>query len=305
MSIIIPPYLRQGDTVGLICPAGYMSAERTQTCIAVLTSWGYKVKVGKTVGHQFHYFSGTDAERLADLQDMLDDSDVHAILCARGGYGTSRIIDDINWKKFKQQPKWIIGYSDITVLHCHLFQRLKTASLHAPMAGAFVDAGGEDAFTLTLKNALSGESLKYEAPFVSSNRTGRATGALIGGNLSLIAHLTGTPSMPDTNGAILFLEDIGEYLYNIDRMLLQLDRAEKLNQLGGLIIGGFTDIKDTTIPFGQNIHELIQNRISTYDFPVAFDFPVSHTNENVALRIGMKHTMVVNNNGTTLKSVSV
>lgn len=302
MSILVPPYPRQGDTVGLICPAGYMSADRTHTCISVLESWGYKVKVGKTVGHQFHYFSGTDTERLADLQDMLDDNEVNAILCARGGYGTSRIIDNVNWKKFKLQPKWIIGYSDVTVLHCHLFQRLKTASLHAPMAGAFADAGGEDNFTLSLKSALSGEALKYEAPFHSFNKTGKATGPLLGGNLSLMAHLTGTISMPDTKGAILFLEDIGEYLYNIDRMLLQLDRAEKLHQLSGLILGGFTDTKDTSIPIGQNIYEIIHNRISKYDFPIAFDFPVSHTHENVTLRVGMQHTLQVKNNGTTLIS---
>lgn len=298
--IIVPPYLRKGDTVGLVCPAGYMAESRVETCVNVLHNWGYRVKMGHTVGNQHHYFSGTDTERLDDLQSMIDDNDVKAILCARGGYGTSRIIDKLNWKKFRKHPKWIIGYSDVTVLNCHLFSQLKTASMHAPMAGAFAEANGEDEYVITLKNALAGENLVYKSPVHSNNRYGNVNGILLGGNLSIMAHLIGTPSMPKLKGAILFLEDVGEYLYSIDRMLVQLERSGKFKEIAGLIIGGFTDLKDTIIPMGQNIYEIIQQRIKPYNFPVAFDFPVSHGRDNVALRVGMNHSFEVNQNGGKL-----
>lgn len=289
--IAIPPYLRKGDTIGLVCPAGYMAAEKTETCIQVLEKWGFRVKTGKTIGNQHHYFSGTDKERLDDLQYMMDDKGVNAILCARGGYGTSRIIDDINWKIYRKNPKWIIGYSDVTVLHCHLYRKLGIASIHAPMAGAFSE--GENEFVLSLKKAITGKNLVYKTKTHELNRIGEAQGPLLGGNLSLLAHLTGTPSIPLLKGAILFIEDVGEYLYNIDRMLLQLDRAGHLKGLAGMIIGGFTDCKDTVTPIGKDAYGLISDRLSKYRFPVAFDFPVSHDKNNVALRVGMMHTLKV------------
>ncbi len=301
--IIVPPYLHKGDTVGLICPAGFMAKERTGTCVKVLQEWGFRVKIGKTVGRQHHYFSGTDAERLADLQDMMDDPEVRAILCARGGYGTSRIIDRVNWSNFKKNPKWIIGYSDVTVLHNHLEKELSTASLHAPMAGAFADANGTDEFTETLEKALKGGRLEYHTRPHPFNRKGTIEGKLIGGNLSLVVHLIGTSSMPDTKGAILFFEDVGEYLYHVDRLLLQMDRAGKLQHIGGMVLGSFTDMKDTVIPFGQTLEEIIFERISGYDFPVAFNFPSGHSPENVALRMGMVHTLTVMENGATLVSM--
>jgi len=297
--IQVPPYLRKGDTIGLVCPAGFMAKEKTDACVEILGKWGFKVIIGKSVGSQYHYFSGTDEERLADLQEMLDNPEIKAILCARGGYGTSRIIDDINWKAFRKNPKWIIGYSDITVLHCHLFQKLGMASVHAPMAGAFAD--GEDEFVLSLKKAITGNELSYTIENHAFNRTGEVSGPLIGGNLSLLAHLTGTPSMPSLKGAILFVEDVGEYLYNIDRMLLQLDRAGKLKNLAGMIIGGFTDCKDTITPIGKTAYELIADRISGYSFPAAFNFPVSHDKFNVALRVGLNHTFKVEHTQVTLK----
>ncbi len=298
MIIRIPPYLRKGDAIGLICPAGFMPKEKTEACMALLTQWGFAPHAGHTVGNQYHYFSGTDEERLADLQAMLDNPDIKAILCARGGYGTSRIIDRVNWSTFRKKPKWIIGYSDVTVLHCHLYSRLKMASLHAPMAGAFAE--GENEFILSLKNALLGRILSYRTESHPFNRKGEATGPLLGGNLSLLAHLTGTSSMPSLKGAILFLEDVGEYLYNIDRMLLQLDRTGKLKDLSGMVIGGFTDCKDTVTPIGKTALELIAERISGYSFPVAFNFPVSHDKNNVALRTGMLHTLKVGKNGSIL-----
>lgn len=289
--IKIPPYLRKGDTIGLVCPAGFMAAEKTDKCISTLEKWGFRVKKGETIGSQYHYFSGTDQERLEDLQSMLDDDKIHAVLCARGGYGTSRIIDEINWKKFRKNPKWVIGFSDVTVLHCHLLRKLGTASLHAPMAGAFSE--GENEFVLSLKKAITGKNLVYKTGTHPMNKPGVANGILLGGNLSLLAHLSGTPSMPQMKGTILFIEDVGEYLYNIDRMLLQLDRAGHLKDLAGMIVGGFTDCRDTVTPIGKTAYELIRDRVAKYSFPVAFDFPVSHEKNNVALRTGTIHQLKV------------
>ena len=266
--------------------------------------WGFKVKIGKTLGNQFNYFSGTDAERLTDLQQMLDDAEVKAILCARGGYGLSRIIDDIDFKRFEKNPKWIIGYSDITILHAHIYTKYKIASLHSPMAAAFNNGGAENEFVQSLRKAITGKLYSYSRDGNFLNREGLAQGELIGGNLSLIIHLIGTVSDFDTRNKILFLEDVGEYLYNIDRMMMQLKRAGKLEELSALIIGGFTELKDTTIPFGQNVYDLIFDKIKEYDYPVCFDFPVSHTDRNYALKIGVKHQLSVTEREVILKELT-
>ncbi|HSC52352.1 MAG TPA: LD-carboxypeptidase [Phnomibacter sp.] len=292
-AITFPPYLKKGNTIGIVCPAGFMPAEKTLQCRKTLEQWGFRVKLGATVGNSFHYFSGTDAERLADMQAMLDDENIHAILCGRGGYGCSRIIDQLDWKKFRKHPKWIIGFSDITVFHNFLYTKQKTASLHAAMANAFNNGGDKKEYVLTLRNALIGKKNTYKIAPHTMNRTGAATGVLLGGNLSILAHQTGTISDINTRGAILFIEDVGEYLYNIDRMLLQLDRAGKLQHLAGLIVGGFSDMKDTTTSFGKTVEEIIQERISNYSFPVCFGFPVSHEEENVALKVGAVYALKV------------
>jgi muramoyltetrapeptide carboxypeptidase len=219
---VIPPYLKKGDTIGIVCPSGYMPYENAATCIDVLQQWGYKVLVGKTLGHQHHYFSGTDEERLADLQFMLDHPEVKAILCGRGGYGLSRIIDQLDFKYFRRHPKWVIGFSDITVLHAHLYHRFNIASMHAPMAAAFNDGGFENEFVQSLRKALHGGAANYSSVPHILDRPGKAEGKLVGGNLSLVAHLAGTKSAFKTKDRILVLEDIGEYLYNVDRMLIQL-----------------------------------------------------------------------------------
>ena len=271
-----------------------MDTEKVQTCIDTLQEWGYQVKVGKTVGsNSKNYFSGTDEERLNDFQQMLDDDEVKAVLCGRGGYGMGRIIDKIDFKKFKKQPKWIAGYSDITVLHSHLYSNYYISSLHTPMAGAFNDGGDKNEFVISLKNVLEGKKIKYSCPPHEFNRKGEAIGELIGGNLALLAHLTGTDSDIKTRGRILFIEDVGEYSYNIDRMLHQLKRSGKLSKLAGLIIGGFTDIKDTERPFGKSVYEIIHDIIKEYDFPVCFDFPVSHTDRNYALKVGVGYKLRV------------
>src|SRR6266700_845111 len=193
--IKIPPYLQPGDTIGIVCPAGYMAREKAQTCVNVLLEWGYAVKTGKTLGGTSdNYFSGTDKERLNDFQQMLDDDEVKAILCARGGYGISRIIDSISFKRFKKNPKWIIGFSDVTILHSHIYTNYKIATLHAPMASAFNDEGYASEFVQSLKSAMEGKKAKYDCATHPFNRRGEAVGELVGGNLSLLAHITGTAS---------------------------------------------------------------------------------------------------------------
>lgn len=292
--IKIPPYLKKSDTIGIVCPAGYMALDKVQTCITTLQEWGYNVKVGKTVGGDSQtYFSGTDEERLADFQQMLDDDEVKTILCGRGGYGIGRIIDKIDFKKFRKQPKWIVGYSDITVLHSHLYSNYYISSLHAPMAGAFNEEGYKNEFVLSLKNVLQGKRIKYSCPAHEFNRKGEAVGELTGGNLALLAHLTGTNSDSKTKGRILFIEDVGEYSYNVDRMLHQLKRSGKLSRLAGLIVGGFTDMKDTERPFGKPVYEIIREMIKEYDYPVCFDFPVSHTDRNYALKVGVGYKLKI------------
>lgn len=297
-----PPYLQKGDTIGITCPAGFMHKERAQVCIDTLQSWGYNVIVGKTLGSDStNYFSGTDKERLNELQQMLDDSTIKAILCGRGGYGAGRIIEQLDFNAFKKNPKWVIGFSDITILHSHIYSNYKISTLHAPMAGAFNEGGAEGEYVLSLKNALEGKKIKYECAVHDFNRKGEAIGELIGGNLALLAHCIGTSSDIKTKGRILFIEDIGEYLYNVDRMLYQLKRSGKLDKLAGLIIGGFTDMKDTERPFGKTVEEIIKETVNEYDYPVCFNFPVSHGKENYALKIGAGYKLKVGKSKVVLE----
>jgi muramoyltetrapeptide carboxypeptidase len=291
--VTVPPYLKQGDVIGIVCPSGYMPLEKMQTAIETLQQWGFSVKHGKTLGSQHHYFSGTDEERLNDLQHMMDDDSVNAILCARGGYGLSRIIDKLNFKKFKKNPKWIVGYSDITVLHAHIYSNYKIASLHAPMAAAFNYEEYKNEYVQSLRKALLGEKAEYKCNAHPFNRPGKTNGRLIGGNLSLLAHLTGTASAFTPKNKILFIEDVGEYIYNIDRMLYQLKRSDMFDKLNGLVVGGFTEMKDTTIPFGQTVEQVIRDAVKEYDFPVCFGFPVGHTRENYALKVGSKYNLTI------------
>jgi muramoyltetrapeptide carboxypeptidase len=298
----IPPYLQPGDTIAIVCPAGYMPRERATTCIETLQAWGYRVRIGNTLGGPSeNYFSGTDDERLAEFQQMLDDPEVKAVLCGRGGYGLTRIIDRIDFSRFVKAPKWIAGFSDITILHTHIWSNYKIVTLHSPMAGAFNDGGADGVYVQSLRRALAGEEAHYSCNPHPFNRVGVATGRLVGGNLSLIAHLVGTASDIKTKETILFLEDVGEYRYNIDRMLRQLKRSGKLDRLAGLVIGGFTESKDTLRPFGASVEEVIRDIVSEYGYPVCFGFPVSHERENYALKIGVQHTLEIAPIGTLLK----
>jgi muramoyltetrapeptide carboxypeptidase len=292
--IKVPPYLKKGETIGMVCPAGYMTLDKVQTCVRTLEDWGYKVKLGKTIGSaSTNYFSGTDEERLTDLQEMMDDDNVQAVLCGRGGYGMGRIIEQLDFKKFSRKPKWIIGYSDITVLHAHLYNNYYISSMHAPMAAAFNDEGFRNEYVGSLRNAMEGKKARYQAPAHEFNRKGEAIGELVGGNLSLLAHIIGTSSDIKTKGRILFIEDIGEYIYNVDRMFYQMKRSGKLSKLAGLIIGGFTDMKDTERPFGKTVFELIRDIVKEYEYPVCYDFPVSHSDANYALKVGVGYKLRV------------
>ena len=303
-KIIIPPYLKKGDTIGMVCPAGYMPKEKMKTCIEVLQrDWGFRVKEGKTLGSGENYFSGTDAERLADIQEMLDDPEVKAVLCARGGYGVGRIIDQIDFRKFRKHPKWLIGFSDITVLHAHIHTRYHIATLHAPMAGAFQDGGHKNEFVQSLRKSITGKKSSYEAAVHPFNHPGKVSGVLVGGNLALLAHLVGTSSDLRTKGKILFVEDVGEQLYNIDRMFYQLKRSGKLDKLAGLVIGGFTDCKDTDRPFGKTAYEIIHDLVKEYTYPVCYGFPVSHDKENYALKVGGTYTLSVSRNKVKLSEI--
>ncbi len=296
----VPPYLKRGDTIAICCPAGYMAAEKVTNAIITLKAQGYNIIVGENIGSASqNYFSGTDEERTVELQQFLNNKNIDAILCARGGYGISRIIDKLCFKKFLKHPKWIIGFSDVTVLHTYLFSNFKMTSLHASMAAAFTGAVEHDNIK-TMLAALTGKKAVYDIVGNMSNKNGTAKGKLVGGNLSLFTNSIGTSSDVNTNSCILFLEDLDEQLYHIDRMFIQLKRSGKLKKLAGLIIGGFTDLKDTERPFGKNINDIVLELVADYDYPVCFDFPVSHAENNLALKHGMKHQLIVKEEGVSL-----
>ncbi|MDO9187735.1 MAG: LD-carboxypeptidase [Bacteroidia bacterium] len=279
-----PPFLKKGDKIGIIAPARKISKEEIQSAIDIFNAWGLEVVLSKNLFNADNQFSGTENERAEALQIMLNDDSISAIISARGGYGTIRIIDKIDFTNFKKHPKWIIGYSDITVLHSHI-NNFGIETLHATMPINFTK--NEEA-TETLRKALFGEQLNYEVESHPLNRKGKAEAELIGGNLSLIYALTGSVSDIDTKGKILFIEDLDEYLYHIDRMMLNLKRSGKLDHLAGLIIGGMTDMKDNTIPFGKTAEEIIIDAVKEYDYPVCFNFPGGHVEKNLALYFGRK-----------------
>ena len=298
-----PTYLKPGDTIAIVCPAGFLTAAKAKACINTLKKWRFKVTKGKTLGGKSkNYFSGSFEERLADLQNQIDDPSINAILCGRGGYGTTHLLDQIDWKKFKKNPKWIIGFSDITILHTYLLTEIGVAGIHGPMANAFNEDNGINRYTLSLKDSLEGKPIHYTAKPHAQNTYGKVTAPMVGGNLSLLAHAVGTNADVDTRGKILFIEDVGEQLYNVERMLLQLKRAGKLSKLKGLVVGGFTSNKDTDRPFGKNIEQLIYDVVREFKFPICFGFPIGHEKENVAIIVGGTYRLDVSVHGTTLSS---
>lgn len=308
-KIQIPPYLQVGATIGITSPASFITLKEIQPAVHLMQSWGYHVKIGNTIGKKDFTLGGSDKERLSDLQEMMDDPKVDAIMCARGGYGLVRIIDRLNFKKFKRNPKWLIGFSDITLLHIHLNSRYGIASIHSKMCNSFPTTW-ETAMPvqietiLSIRQALCGDPVKYKAPHCPNNRAGRVEGILVGGNLSLIETAAGTASDLKTEGRILFLEDTNEPLYSLDRMLWNLKRSGKLNKLKGLIIGGFKLKQDASgDEFGKSLQEIVLEKVKEFDYPVCFDFPIGHQVNNFALKCGAVHILNVDQNGSSLTSI--
>ena len=300
----LPPYLKKGDIIGITCPASYLTAANADKCIETLQQWGFEVMVGKTLGSKSkNYFSASDEDRANELQAMLDDKSIKAIIFGRGGYGMGRIIDKLNFSKFKKNPKWIIGFSDITLLHCHLYGHHKISSIHGPMAIGFNKEKSNAESIDSLYKLLTGKKFNYNCKSHKNNRVGTAKGKLIGGNLALLVNAIGTASDFETKNKIFFIEDVGEYLYAIDRMFYQLKRSGKLNKLAGLIIGGFTDMKDTERPFGKTLENMIKELVEEFDYPVCFHFPISHGKENVAVKIGVEYELKITATKTTLKEI--
>lgn len=308
-SFISPPYLREGQLIGITSPAGYITLEEIRSAVDKMESWGYKIKIGDTIGKRDFTFGGTDEERAKDFQQMLDDPTIKAIMCARGGYGVVRIIDKLNWVKFKAKPKWIIGFSDITVFHSHLNKNFGIASIHSKMCNSFPDdwSLAEPIQIETIESiqiALRGEKMKYSAIPNPENKSGNAEGVLIGGNLKMLETLAGTKSDINTTGKILFVEDTNEYIYNVDRMFWNLKRTGKLSNLKGLIVGGFKIKADPdTEDFGKTLQDIVLEKVKNYHFPICFDFPVGHQKNNYALKCGMKHRLKVSADEVSLKEV--
>ncbi len=305
-----PRYLKKGDAIGITCPAGFITLEDIQPAISKMQEWGYSIQVGSTVGKKDVTFGGTDEERLQDLQQLLDNPDIQAIMCARGGYGAVRIIDKLNFKKFLLHPKWIIGFSDITILHSHLNKNFGIASLHSKMCNSFPKDWSKAepvqiATIESIQQCLSGQMMAYPAVANEKNKPGIAEGILIGGNLKTLETLAGSKSDINTDGKILFVEDTGEYLYSIDRMFWNLKRSGKLNKLKGLVIGGFKikPAEDPADEFGKNLFQIVLEIVKEYQYPVCFDFPVGHQKNNVALKCGVKHQLKVSASEVLLKEI--
>ncbi|PJJ54534.1 S66 peptidase family protein [Hymenobacter chitinivorans] len=296
---LTPPFLRPHDRVAIVSTARKVSADEVAAAVEILRGWQLEVVLGESTAAVHHQFAGSDEVRRRDLQQQLDAPDIRAILCARGGYGTTRIIDELDFSGFAQRPKWVAGFSDITALNCHLLS-LGYESIHGVMPFIFNQPGGEEALE-SLRQALFGESQPYTVPAHPLNRPGTAQGELVGGNLTLLQNLTGTASDCPTAGRILFLEDVAEYLMNIDRMMVHLDRTGKLRNLAGLLVGHFTDSQDNAVPFGQTAYEIIAAYANKYNFPVAYGFPVGHEPQNMALICGRRAQLTVTSQGAELR----
>jgi muramoyltetrapeptide carboxypeptidase len=295
-----PNPIQQSDTVGLLALACKVDFEILRPAIELMErDWGLKVILGESLTNEYHQFAGTDKVRAEDFQKMLDNPEIKAIFSARGGYGSSRLLDAIDFTGFQKHPKWIVGFSDITAVHCHI-HTLHIESLHATMPKLFLQEGGEESLE-SLRKILFGENLDYKIEPHQMNRLGVAEGQLIGGNLALLSHIIGSKSDINYDGKILFLEDVNEYLYNIDRMIIQLKRSEKLKNLAGLIVGSFSDCQDNQVPFGKTANEIIQEAVADYEYPVCYGFPVGHEVDNWAMPCGREVRLLVEEYGVSLR----
>lgn len=296
--MITPISLRKGDMVAIVSTARKVSKEELQPALQLIESWGLKVVLGKTIDSEENQFAGSDELRAADFQMMLDDPDIKAIWCAKGGYGTVRIIDKLDFSLFKKSPKWIIGYSDVTVLHSHI-HTVGVETLHAQTLLELENKSEETANSI--KKVLFGKDYSIEVPRKDSFASlGICSGELVGGNLSILYSLCGSNSAINTNGKILFIEDLDEYLYHIDRMIMNLKRNGMFKKLAGLMVGGMTQMNDNTIPFGKTAKEIIWETVKEYDYPVCFDFPAGHLEDNRALIMGGKVKLEIKKEKVTL-----
>jgi muramoyltetrapeptide carboxypeptidase len=298
-----PLPLKPGDKIGIVSPSRKIDRGKLDAGIELLEGWGLEVVTGAHVYSAYNQFGGTDRERASDLQQMFDNDGIKAVICSRGGYGTVRIIDKIDFSRFVSNPKWIVGYSDITVLHSHVNRLFGISTMHGSMP-AELAPGKEppvDPGSLTLlKEALFGNLPRYSLPVHPLSRTGEATGQIVGGNLSVLFSLLGSRSAPDPHGKILFIEDVGEYLYHIDRMMVALSRCGWLETVRGLVVGGMTDMNDNEVPFGKTAEEIIAGAVEEYDYPVCFGFPAGHQSPNNPLVLGREAFLRVGETTTTL-----
>ena len=297
--MITPEFLKPGDKVAIVATARKISPAEVEPAIKILESWGLEVMTGDSLYETDRQFAGTDSQRTADLQAMLDNPEIRAILCARGGYGTVRIIDELDFTAFVKHPKWVVGYSDITVLHNHINTIYGIETIHATMPVNFPPDGTLPAVE-ALKSALFGKAPDYKTATGKLSRFGHASGQVIGGNLSILYSLSGTPSALDTDGKILFIEDLDEYLYHIDRMMMNLKRSGKLENLAGLVVGGLTEMRDNTVPYGMTAEEIVFDAVKSYKFPVLFGFPAGHLKENMPLIMGREAVLDVSAEGSSL-----
>jgi muramoyltetrapeptide carboxypeptidase len=298
--MIIPQFLKAGDTVAIVCTARKFFPEDAKPAIDLLESWGLNVKLGNTIGLDNCQLGGTDNERAADFQAQLDDENVKAIWCARGGYGTVRIIDALDFTKFKKRPKWIMGFSDVTVLHSQLNVE-RVATLHSIMPYTVPNAPEE--VKETLRKALFGETISYSIPSKSYDVKGTASGELVGGNISILYSLLGSKSAIDTKDKILFIEDLDEYLYHIDRMMYNIKRNGYFENVKGIIVGSMTDMHDNEIPFGQNEVQIITEIAKENCIPIAFQFPAGHQSDNRTLILGKQVAFEVNEKEVKLQFI--
>ncbi len=301
-ELIQPPYLKAGDTVAIVAPSGILkNREREiQQAVDLLKSWNLHPIVGEHVFSKADHFAGTDAERCEDLQNAMDDPKVSAIWCARGGYGTVRILEKLDYSQFKKHPKWLIGYSDITALHNQL-HNAGIESLHALMCVSLTKDLSEVKSSIeTFKSTLFGNPENYNLKTSPYNREGEASGQLVGGNLTILHTMLGSKESIDTSGKILFIEEIGEYKYHIDRMLQSLKRAGYFDNLNGLIVGDMSKMRKNTTPWGTSIEQLILDALDGYDFPIAFNMPAGHEKENKALILGREINLKVEKTGSTI-----
>jgi len=298
--MITPPPIKTKSKIRIVSPAGKIRKEHVLPAVDWLEKQGYNVELGEHVFAQHFQFAGTDEERLADLQTALDDPDCDAIICSRGGYGTVRIIDKLDFTALAKNPKWLVGFSDITILHSCL-NNLDFATIHGVMPRYFFHADGNPSESLiSMMKMISGEGISYSVDATPQNRIGSTKAKIVGGNLSIVTSLQGTKYDLDTDGKILFLEDIDEFLYHTDRMIHQLKLSGKLDKLAGLILGDFTDMKDNESPFGKTVQEIISDAVAEFDYPVCFGFPGGHEKDNRALTFGAEWELSVSVEKTIL-----